>query len=49
MHAAVDAVVAEIQKAAKPVVQREETKQVATISAQDEAVGELIAEIMEEV
>ena len=49
MHAAVDAVVAEIQKAAKPVVQREEIKQVATISAQDEAVGELIAEIMEEV
>ena len=40
---------AEIQKAAKPVVQREEIKQVATISAQDEAVGELIAEIMEEV
>lgn len=49
LHAAVDAVVAEIQKAAKPVVQREEIKQVATISAQDEAVGELIAEIMEEV
>lgn len=42
-------VVQEIQKQAKDVSNKEEIQQVATISAQDEQVGELIAEIMDEV
>lgn len=49
LHKAVDVVVAEIKKAAKEVAKKEEIKQVATISAQDDQVGELIAEIMDEV
>lgn len=49
LHKAVDAIVSEIKKAAKDVANKEEIQQVATISAQDEAVGELIAEIMNEV
>ena len=49
LHKAVDLVVSEIQKAAKDVAQKEEIQQIATISAQDEQVGELIAEIMDEV
>ncbi|MBU2025238.1 chaperonin GroEL [Patescibacteria group bacterium] len=43
----VKAVVAELKKMAKPVKNREEKAQVATISAQDEEVGEMIAEAME--
>jgi len=49
LHKAVDAIVEELKKKAKKVETREEIKQVATISAQDEEVGELIAEIMEEI
>lgn len=49
LHKAVDLVVSEIQKEAKDVSQKEEIQQIATISAQDEQVGELIAEIMDEV
>ena len=49
LHKAVKTVVEEIQKQAKDVSNKEEIQQVATISAQDEQVGELIAEIMDEV
>lgn len=49
LHKAVNTVVEELEKAAKDVSNKEEIQQVATISAQDEQVGELIAEIMDEV
>jgi chaperonin GroEL len=50
IDAAVEAVVADIQKQAKPVKNRKEIEQVATISANsDVAIGELIAEAMERV
>lgn len=42
-------VVEGLQKIAKPIANKEEIAQVATISAQDEEVGKLIAEIMETV
>lgn len=43
----VAAVVARLHKIAKPISKKEEIAQVATISAQDPQVGDLIAEIME--
>ncbi|MEK7519754.1 MAG: chaperonin GroEL [Patescibacteria group bacterium] len=43
----VAAVVAELAKLAKPVSKREEIAQVATISAQDPQIGELIGEIID--
>ncbi len=43
------AVVAELKKIAKPVSGKSEIAQVATISAQDREIGELIAEVMDEV
>lgn len=46
---AVRVVVEGLRKMAKNVTKQEEIAQVATISAQDERVGELIAEVMEEV
>ncbi|MFA6028908.1 MAG: chaperonin GroEL [Elusimicrobiota bacterium] len=46
---AVFAVVAEIKKASKPVKTKEERSQVATISANDRQIGELIAQAMEKV
>ncbi len=45
----VNALVEELKKISKPISSREEKKQVASISANDEAVGEIIAEILEEV
>ncbi|MBD3244729.1 MAG: chaperonin GroEL [Candidatus Moranbacteria bacterium] len=45
----VEAVVKDIQKMAKSVKNKEEKTQVATISAQDEEVGKMIADAMEEV
>ena len=45
----VAAVVARLHKIAKPISKKEEIAQVATISAQDPQVGDLIAEIMETV
>jgi len=45
----VEAVVARLHKIAKPISKKEEIAQVATISAQDPQVGDLIAEIMETV
>jgi len=49
LHKAVNKVVEELRKRAKKVESKEEIKQIATISAQDPEVGELIAEIMEEI
>ncbi|MFA6094240.1 MAG: chaperonin GroEL [Elusimicrobiota bacterium] len=46
---AVQCVVAEIKKASKPVKTKEERAQVATISANDRQIGELIAQAMEKV
>ena len=46
---AVGIVVKEIERIAKPVSTKEEKVQVATISAQDEVIGALIAEAMEKV
>jgi chaperonin GroEL len=45
----VDAVVGSLKKLAKKVSTKEETAQVATISAADEAIGNLIAEALEKV
>ncbi len=45
----VEAVVSEIKKIAKPVVGKKEIAQVATISAKDPRIGDLIAEIMDEI
>lgn len=44
-----DVVVEALKTMSKPISTREETSQVATISAQDKEVGDLIAEVMEEV
>jgi chaperonin GroEL len=46
---AVKAIVAEIKKMAKPVKTKEEKAQIATISANDPIVGDLIAQAMEKV
>ena len=46
---AVEKIVEKLKEKAKKVETKEEIKQVATISAQDEQVGELIAEVMEEI
>ncbi len=49
MHKAVDAVVAALQKVSKQIQSKEEIAQVATISAQNPAVGQIIAELMDKV
>ena len=49
MKAAVDAVVAEVLKNAKPVASSEDIARVATVSAADEYVGNLIADAMAKV
>ena len=49
MQAAVDAVVAEVLKNAKPVASSEDIARVATVSAADEYVGNLIADAMAKV
>ena len=49
IQAAVDAVVEEVLKNAKPVVSSDDIARVATISAADEYIGKLIAEAMEKV
>ena len=46
---AVEEVVAEVKKIAKPIKTKEEKAQIATISAQDPLIGELIAEAFEKV
>ncbi len=47
MQQAVDAVVKELEKLTKMIDSKEEVAQVASISAQNEEVGELIAEVMD--
>lgn len=49
MEAAVTAVIAELQKIAKPIKSKEEITQVATISAGDADIGSKIAEALEKV
>lgn len=49
LHKAVNHLVSELEKKSKNLSNKDEIKQVATISAQDEEVGSLIADIMEEV
>ncbi len=49
MEKALQAAVEEIQKLAKPISGKEEKAQIATISAQNEEIGKLIAEAMEKV
>lgn len=49
LHKAVEKVVAELISKTKQLETKEEINQVATISAQDEEVGALIADVMEEV
>ncbi|HEY9855548.1 MAG TPA: chaperonin GroEL, partial [Stenomitos sp.] len=49
IHKAAEVAVAEIKKLSKPVENRSAIAQVATISAQDEEIGHLIAEAMEKV
>lgn len=49
MEKAATEVVKEIEKISKPISTREEKEQVATVAAQDEEIGELIAEAMEKV
>jgi len=49
IEAATDAVVKSLQKVAQDIDTKEEIASVATISAQDRAIGELIAEVMDKV
>lgn len=49
LEKAAEAVVAEVKAQAKPIKVKEEILQVATISAQDERIGKLIAEALEKV
>ena len=46
---AVEAIIGELKKAAKPIKNKEEIEQVATISAGDEAIGAKIAEALDKV
>ena len=49
LHKTVAKVIEELKAKSKEIKNKEEIKQVATISAQDEEVGSLIAEVMEEI
>ena len=49
LHKGADKIIAELQAKATPVSNKNEIKQVAAISAQDEEVGQLIADIIDEV
>lgn len=49
LHKTVDTIVSELQKNTKALNSKEEIRQVATISAQDEEVGTLISEVFDEV
>lgn len=49
MHKGVAKLIAELQAETKQLASKEEIQQVATISAQDEEVGSLIADVMDEV
>jgi chaperonin GroEL len=49
MHKAVDAVITELRNHSNPVSSDQDIKNVATISAQDEAIGSLLSEVIAEV
>lgn len=49
LHAAVNHLVSQIADKSEKITTKEQIRQVAALSAQDEAVGELIAEVMDEV
>lgn len=49
LHKTVDKVISDLQAQAKPIKNKDEIRQVATISAQDEEVWALIADVMEEI
>ena len=49
LHKTVDKVISDLKSQAKPINSKEEIRQVATISAQDEEVWSLIADVMEEI
>ena len=49
LHKGVEKIISELTNKATPVSNKEEIKQVASISAQDEEVGQLIADIIDEV
>ena len=49
LHKTIDKVVSDLKAQAKPIKNKEEIRQVATISAQDEEVWSLIADVMEEI
>lgn len=49
LHKAVDQIIEDISKNSKKLDSKEEIKQVATLSAQDENVGQLIADVMDEI
>ena len=49
LHKAVEKLITELQSETKQLASKEEIQQVATISAQDEEVGSLIADVMDEV
>ena len=49
LHTSVNHLIEQISSKAKKIETKEQIKQVAALSAQDEAVGELISEVMEEV
>ena len=49
MDKAVEQIVSKLKEKAKKIETKEEIKQVATISAQDEQIGQLIADVMEEI
>lgn len=49
LHKTKDAIINGLKKLAKQITTREETEQIANISSQDEEVGKLIADVMEQV
>lgn len=49
LHDAADAIIERLRTSAKQITTKEEIQQVATISAQDEAIGAMIADIIDEV
>lgn len=49
MHKAVDAVITELRNHSKPIASDDDIRNIATISAQDDAIGGLISEVIAEV
>ncbi len=49
LHKTIEKIITELQNKSKPIKNKEDIKNIATISAQDEEVGTLISEVFEEV